>query len=61
MPAGVRYPSKREASGHECDLWGFRFSLRYGAGAPVGGTRIGGSERGLQGRRAAQLPSRIWD
>ncbi len=53
MPAGVRYPPKREAAGSTRCLWVFRFSLCRAGVASACGKRMGCSERGAQGRRGA--------
>jgi hypothetical protein len=38
----VRYPPKQEAAAPRAELWGFRFSSRYGSDAPLGGTASAG-------------------
>ena len=52
----ILHSRKPRATGGE--LWVFRVSAGCGAGAPVGGTRIGGPGRGLRGRLAASMLAR---
>lgn len=59
MPAGVRYPPRQEAAGHEGYLWGFRIWSRREARSTAVGMSIGELEHGREGRCPARMVSEI--
>jgi hypothetical protein len=58
-PAGVRKSPRNEPAGGKEGLWGFRFLAGPGAGARVGGARIGGHRQAASSRHQARAWERM--